>query len=115
LGLTERMLSKREPRVPLQTEIELVQVSEVDKRFAAFPEAEVTRISIARWRGPFPAGQDRAEYAWLVELGGFHVSGACALDEITRRYGPSPGSYRVTAYGFDPPGVRWEVLVEDLR
>ena len=32
--------------------------------------------------------------------------------DVVRRYGP--GSYRATAYGFDPPGVRWEVLVEDL-
>jgi uncharacterized small protein (DUF1192 family) len=113
LGLTERMLSKREPRVPLQSDIELVHVPELERRLAALPEAEVTRISIARWRGTFPAGQDRAEYAWLVELGGFHVSGVCTLDEITRRYGP--GCYRVTAYGFAPPGVRWEVLVEDLQ
>jgi hypothetical protein len=47
-----------------------------------------------------------------VELGGFHVSGPCGLDDIVRRYGP--GSYRVTAYGFEPPALLWEVLVEDL-
>ncbi len=111
-GLTERMLRKRDPRVPLQREIELVQVGELETRLAALPEAQVTRISIARWRGPCPAGDDRSEYAWLVELGGFHVGGPSTRDEIVRRYGP--GSYRVTAYGFDPPGLRWEALVEDL-
>lgn len=112
LGLTERMLSKREPRVPLQRDIEIVHVRELEKRLAALPEAEVTRVSIARWRGTFPAGEDRPEYAWLVELGGFHVSGASTANEVVRRYGP--GSYRVTAYGFAPPGLRWEVLIEDL-
>jgi len=49
-------------------------------------------------------------FAWTVELGGFHVPGPCETTEITRRFGV--GDYRITAYGFDPPGVRWEVLVE---
>jgi hypothetical protein len=61
------------------------------------------------WRLP---GDDKADYAWIIELGGFHVSRSGSVDEITRRYGP--GSYRITAYGFDPPGVRWELLIEDL-
>jgi hypothetical protein len=70
---------------------------------------------VGRFRGLFPAGEgdERADYAWIAELGGFHVSGPCMVEEITRRYGP--GSYRVTAYGFDPPGLRWEVVVEDLQ
>lgn len=72
----------------------------------------MTRISVGRWRGRYQAGDDQADYAWIVELGGFHVSGACTLEEITRRFGS--GDYRVTAYGFDPPGLRWEFLVEDL-
>ena len=113
MGLTERMLTKREPRVPLQSDIELVQLPELAKRLAALPEAEVTRISIARWRGAFPAGVERSDYAWLVELGGFHASGPLKADDIVRRFGP--GSYRVTAYGFAPAGIRWEVLVEDVR
>jgi hypothetical protein len=33
-------------------------------------------------------------------------------NETTRRYGR--GSYRVSAYGFEPTGVRWEVLIEEL-
>lgn len=36
----------------------------------------------------------------------------CTLDETTRRFGP--GDYQVTAYGFDPPGSRWELLVAGL-
>jgi hypothetical protein len=41
------------------------------------------------------------------------IAGPCTSDQITRRYGP--GNYRVTAYGFEPAGLRWEVLVKDLR
>ena len=113
-GLTERMLRKRSPRVPLRTDFQEVHRGDLENRLAALPDAEITRISIARSHGIFPAGEgnERAEYAWLIELGGFQVSGPCSVEEITRRYGP--GSYRVTAYGFDPPGVRWEVLIEEL-
>jgi hypothetical protein len=98
-GLTERQLRKREPRVPLVEDIETVHRGELAKRLAALPEAEVTRISIGRWRGTFPAGDDKADYAWIVELGGFHVSGPSTTDEVTRRYGS--GSYRITAYCLD--------------
>jgi hypothetical protein len=111
-GLTERQLRKREPRVPLVDEMQTVHRSELERRFSTLPTTEVTRISIGRWRGVYPAGEDRANYAWIVELGGFHVSGPCTIDEIVRRYGS--GNYRVTAYGFVPPAVQWEVLIEDL-
>jgi len=111
-GLTERQLRKREPRVPLVHDIEQVHRAELTRRLAALPDAEATRISVGRWRGMYPVGEDRDEYAWIVELGGFQVAGPCSIDDIVRRYGP--GGYRVTAYGFDPPGVRWEVLIEDL-
>ena len=111
-GLTERQLRKREPNVPLVDDITRVHRNELERRLAALPSTETTRISISRWRGAFPAGEDQADHAWLVELGGFVVAGPCGLEEITRRYGS--GSYRVTAYGFEPAGVRWEVLIEDL-
>jgi hypothetical protein len=111
-GLTERQLRKREPRVPLVEDIAQVHRTELAKRLAALPDAQVTRISIGRWRGAYPAGEDKADYAWIVELGGYHISGPSTAEEIMKRFGP--GSYRVTAYGFDPPSVRWEVLVEDL-
>jgi len=111
-GLTERQLRKREPRVPLIEDIQTLSRVELVKRLGALPEVEVTRISVGRWRGVYPAGDDKADYAWITEVGGFHVSGRSTVEEITRRYGP--GSYRITAYGFDPPGLRWEILVEDL-
>lgn len=111
-GLTERQLRKREPSVPLVEDIAHVHRGELERRLGALPPNETTRISISRWRGQYPAGEEGAEYAWLVEIGGFYVSGPCSPDEIVRRYGP--GSYRVTAYGFAPNGVRWEVLVEGL-
>ena len=111
-GLTERQLRKREPRVPLVHDIEQVHRAELARRLDALPDAQVTRISVGRWRGVYPVGEERDEYAWVVELGGFQVAGPCAIDEIVRRYGP--GGYRVTAYGFDPPGVLWEILIENL-
>lgn len=43
---------------------------------------------------------------------GARLASALAVDEITRRYGR--GSYRVTAYGFEPAVIRWEVPIEDL-
>jgi hypothetical protein len=73
-GLTERQLAKREPRVPVVDDIEKVARAELAQRLASLPDAQVTRISVGRWRGAYPAGQDRADYAWIVELGGFHVS-----------------------------------------
>jgi DNA-binding transcriptional MerR regulator len=111
-GLTERQLRKREPRVPLVEDIEQVSRAELAQRLSSLPKGEVTRISIGRWRGAYQAGEDRADYAWIIELGGFHVSGPCTADEITRRYGP--GSFRVTVYGSNSQGLRWEVLVEEL-
>jgi hypothetical protein len=112
-GLTERQLRKREPRVPLVADIEQVSCTELAQRLASLPQAEVTRISVGRWRGAYQAGEDRADYAWIVELGGFQVSGPCTTDEITRRHGA--GRYRVTACGAGSQGLRWEVLVEELR
>lgn len=111
VGLTEGQLRKREPNVPLQEDI-----PQISKQLAAkldtLPSGEVTRISVARWRGTHPAGHDQAPYAWITELGGFFVAGPSPTTDITDRFGP--GSYRVTAYRFEPPGLRWEVLVEEL-
>jgi hypothetical protein len=112
-GLVETQLDKKRPNVQLEGDIEKVDPDELSRRLDALPESQTTRISVARWRGPCVAGDDQADYAWIVELGGFLVSGPCTTSEITRRYGA--GSYRVTAYGFDPPGRRWELLVSDVR
>ena len=49
----------------------------------------------------------------IVELGGFHASGGCTLKDLTKRFGP--GDFRVSAFGFVPPALRWEVLTKDLE
>jgi hypothetical protein len=112
LGLVEAQLTKRAPNVPLEQDLVRVGVEGLGQRLAALPDGAITRISVGRWRGQYQAGDDKADYAWIVELGGFLVSGPCEVREITRRFGP--GDYRITAYGFDPSGLRWEILVEDL-
>jgi hypothetical protein len=111
-GLTEGQLLRREPRVARQRDIEQVTSDELGELLAALPQGELMRISVGRWRGQWQTGEHDADYAWIIELGGFQVSGPCSPDEILRRHGR--GSYRITAFGFDPPGVRWEVLIEDL-
>lgn len=110
-GLTEGQLQMaREPRMPREHEIAHALPDGLASRLADLRQGQLTRISVARFRGPFQHG-DHA-YAEVVELGGFHVSGPCEVAEITRRFGP--GDYRVTAYGFDPPGLRWELLVDGI-
>lgn len=111
LGLTEGQLQlAREPRVPREQEVAHARPETLGLRLAELPQGQLTRISAGRFRGLFQHG-DHA-YAEVIELGGFHVSGPCTIDEITRRFGP--GDYRVTAYGFDPPGLRWEFLVKGM-
>jgi hypothetical protein len=109
-GLVDAQLDKKRPNVALESDREKVHPDELACRLGALPQGEATRISVGRWRGPAMCGDDQQEYAWIIELGGFVVSGPCTTGEITRRYGP--GSYRVSAYAFDPPGLRWEVLVK---
>ncbi len=82
---------------------------------AALPAKQSTRISIARMLGEFviPDGPETdagfVEYRNLSELGGFDVSGPIALADIMARVGA--GEYRVSAYGFEPRALRWEVFV----
>jgi hypothetical protein len=109
--LTEGQLQMaREPRLPREHEAVHVRTDELVARLATLPSAQLTRISVGRFRGSFQHGE--YAYAQVVELGGFQVSGPCAVDEITRRFGP--GAFRISAYGFDPAGLRWEVLVDAL-
>lgn len=111
LGLTDGQLRMaREPTVSRDNDTPRTSLSTLATRLAALPEGQTTRVSVARYRGPFQHG-DR-EYADVQELGGFLVSGPCGCDEIIQRFGR--GDYRVTAYGFDPPGVRWELIVDDV-
>jgi hypothetical protein len=78
------------------------------------PEKQSTRISVARMQGEFMIpdennGNGFLEYRNLKELGGFTVTGPLALADLVARVGA--GEYRVTAYGFDPRGLRREVFV----
>ncbi|MFN0251492.1 MAG: hypothetical protein ACKV2T_31750 [Kofleriaceae bacterium] len=111
VGLIEaQLLRDREPRLPRASDTRRTTPKNLAERLAALPAGQLTRISVARYRDLYRHTDE--EYHWVVELGGFHVSGPCTIDEITRRYGP--GDYRVTSYGFDPPGVRWEIIVESI-
>jgi hypothetical protein len=111
-GLIDAQLDHKRPNTPQQGDLATVSGDELARRLAALPQDEATRISVGRLRDTV-IGEDDREYHWLIELGGFLVSGPCEVSEIVRRYGR--GSYRVTAYGFDPSGIRWEVIVSDLR
>ena len=87
---------------------------QLSQLLVALPAKQSTRISIARMEGEFmiPDENDAngfVEYRNLSELGGFDVSGPVALADIVARVGA--GEYRVSAYGFDPRGLRWEVFV----
>jgi hypothetical protein len=52
-------------------------------------------------------GNSFVEYRNLCELDGFDVSGPIAVADMMARVGA--GEYRVSAYGFEPTGLRWEV------
>ena len=112
-GLVDAQLDRKQPNVALDSEIVKVGPDELERRLAALPEGEATRISIGRYRGPTLSLDGERDYAWIIELGGFLVSGPCGANEITCRYGR--GSYRVTAYGFESNRIRWEVIVKDLN
>ncbi len=110
LGLTEGQLQMtREPRLPRTDEAVRVRRAELVSRLAELPCGQLTRISVGRYRGLYQHGEH--EYAEIVELGGFHLSGPCGVEEITRRFGSGP--FRITAYGFEPAGLRWELLLID--
>jgi transcriptional regulator with XRE-family HTH domain len=111
VGLCEGELrNQKEPMLPpLGTDAAYERrVSPVDLEalLGALPAGEATRISVARdsdiWE------EDRAQYRYVVELGGFVVRGPIGIDAIANRYGE--GEFRVTAYALDPPGLRWEVF-----
>jgi hypothetical protein len=106
VGLTEGQLKKSEPKVPLEHDTPRVSTDHLAALLAALPEAKLTRISVARHRGDFAV--DGAEYMDVVELGGFQAAGPVRMDEITSRFGAH--EFRITAYGVDPPAIRWEVV-----
>lgn len=119
VGLWAGELQRKEPALPArhtdQDVIRRVTPVQLAQLLGALPAKQPTRISIARMLGEFvlPDGPEIdagfVEYRNLSELGGFDVSGAIALADIMARVGA--GEYRVSAYGFDPRGLRWEVFV----
>jgi DNA-binding transcriptional MerR regulator len=118
VGLWAGELQRKEPALPARhTDREasrLVTSVQLAQLLAALPARQSTRISIARVVGEFMIPDDTdangfVEYRNLNELGGFDVSGPLALADILARVGA--GEYRVSAYGFEPRGLRWEVFV----
>lgn len=108
LGLIEGHLRmKHDPHMLRAHEISSATRTQLTERLAALP-SQLVRISVGRYRGPFVL--DDAHFVDVVELGGFLVSGPCAIEEITRRHGH--GDYRVTAYALHPPALLWELVVE---
>jgi DNA-binding transcriptional MerR regulator len=118
VGLWSGELQRKEPALPArhtdQDVLRRVTPVELAQLLAALPSKQSTRISIARVVGEFmiPNESDAngfVEYRNLCELGGFEVSGAISTADIIARVGA--GEYRVSAYGFEPRGLRWEVFV----
>jgi len=111
IGLIEDQLyNGREKLVPREDEIQHGSVQQLATNLGALPRGQPTRISVGRFRGLYTV--DDVEYVDIVELGGFVVSGPCTIHDVTRRYGP--GDYRITAYGFERPSLRFELLVTGL-
>jgi len=118
VGLWSGELQRPEPALPPLHDdrdvIRRVTPVQLSQLLMALPEKQSTRISVARMRNDFMIPDETnvngcVEYRDLRELGGFTVSGPVALADIVARVGA--GEYRVTAYGFDPRGLRWEVFV----
>jgi hypothetical protein len=118
VGLWAGELQRKEPALPARhtddDAIRRVTPVQLAQLLAALPARQSTRISIARMLGEFMISEGTGsaafvEYRNLCELGGFDASGPIAVADLVSRVGA--GEYRVSAYGFDPRGLRWEVFV----
>lgn len=119
VGLWAGELQRKEPALPArhtdQDAIRRITPVQLAQLLAALPVKQSTRISIARVLGELVISDGPetdagfVEYRNLSELGGFDVSGPIALADIMARVGA--GEYRVSAFGFEPRGLRWEVFV----
>jgi hypothetical protein len=118
VGLWAGELQRKEPALPArhtdQDAVRRVTPVQLSQLLAALPSNQSTRISIARMIVEFMISEDTTadafvEYRNHCELGGFDVSGALAVADLIARVGA--GEYRVSAYGFEPRGLRWEVFV----
>lgn len=121
VGLTEGELQRPEPLLPTDDQRRArerhVKADGLARLLADLPMNTRTRISLARDVGEAFFGEGPngfpLEARNVVELGGFVVMGPIETSEIARRFGA--GDFRITAYGFDPPGVRWEVFATISR
>ncbi len=118
VGLWSGELQRKEPALPArhtdQDAIRRVTPVQLAQLLAGLPSKQSTRISVARMIGEFvipeeTSGNGFVEYRNLCELGGFDASGPISVADIMARVGA--GEYRVSAYGFEPRGLRWEVFV----
>jgi DNA-binding transcriptional MerR regulator len=118
VGLWAGELQRNEPALPArhtdQDAIRRVAAVHLAQLLATLPAKQATRISIARMVGEFAIPEDTSangfvEYRNLCELGGFDASGPLSVADLIARVGA--GEYRVSAYGFEPRGLRWEVFV----
>ena len=118
VGLWAGELQRKEPALPARhtdrDAIRRVTPVQLAQLLAALPSKQSTRISIARMVGEFVIPEDTdgnafVEHRNLCELGGFDVANPIAVADIMARVGA--GEYRVSAYGFEPRGLRWEVFV----
>jgi hypothetical protein len=112
LGLIEGELERDKPVLPvgevLTQQERHVGERELHELLASLP-AGATRLSVARDLGAdYETGNGSTRH--LVELGGFVVLGPATIKQIVDRYGG--GAFRITAYGLEPRGLRWEVLVQ---
>jgi hypothetical protein len=112
IGLIEGELERDKPVLPagevLTQQERHVSERELHELLASLPTGP-TRLSIARDLGAdFETGSGPTRH--LVELGGFVVLGPATIKQIVDRYGG--GAFRITAYGLEPRGLRWEVLVQ---
>lgn len=112
IGLIEGELERDKPVLPagqvLTQQERHVSERELHDLLASLP-ASPTRLSIARDLGAdFETGSGSTRH--LIELGGFVVFGPATIKQIVDRYGG--GAFRITAYGLEPRGLRWEVLVQ---
>ena len=118
VGLWAGELQRKEPALPArhtdQDAIRRVTPVQFAQLLSALPPKQSTRISIARVVDEFAVpddgeGNSYVEYRNLIELGGFDASGPLTIADLVARVGE--GEYRVSAYGFEPRGLRWVVFV----
>jgi hypothetical protein len=114
IGLIDGELEREKPVLPVDEVLagreRNVSAPELRELLASLPVGP-TRLSLARDLGDYSTGSGNTRR--LVELGGFVVFGPPSVEQIVERYGY--GAYRITAYGLDRSGLRWEVLARIER